>query len=398
MFFLYEQIQEYLKGDVSNNLLKSISHDIQVPEYLAGCKALGLISYFITTPLWVMIEDKDIHILDSARYYEEITQFIDQCVNDTEDFIAGRSMLSFAHFVEDEIYRFLVKAWEHDDIVVTILKSVLPAISSVMKTLFKDFLNGGAWRDSSETVRAKTQSVPKNNKFSESVFGHVDRILREKPNTTTIAKEAIVMFSHNKTLNWLEGHCSKDALLSAARKDVKNIRKEFKRRQTIIEEKRKAMVAEKLREAEEREKRKVQRLENYTAKMIEWGLWQTEEQIDQHIAELSNKKSKLEALKAQFHFRKEVLQQRPKDASLKNVYTFSETVNGKRVELGIDELVTKLKLLIRHAYTLPQNDDDGNPILVAKKIKMKFMCDEGEKWEKGYVISKVKSTCCLKIT
>jgi hypothetical protein len=86
--------------------LRSIKFDMEVPDYLAGCKALGLLSYFITTPLWCLVEDKNVRIMDSAKYYREIVNFIDDCVENTETFIEGGLMLSFSHFTEDVISQF----------------------------------------------------------------------------------------------------------------------------------------------------------------------------------------------------------------------------------------------------------------------------------------------------
>ena len=80
------------------------------------------------------------------------------------------------------------------------------------------------------------------NKFSETVtvFGYVDRILREKPNISLISQEAYVMFCYNKTLEWLQGMTEneKNKLLSEARKHVSKLRCLFQHRRSEIEEKR----------------------------------------------------------------------------------------------------------------------------------------------------------------
>lgn len=63
VFFLKGKISEFLAGNQSNSLLKSVWHDINVPEYLAGVKALGL----ITRPMWSLIEDGNVHVLDMNK-------------------------------------------------------------------------------------------------------------------------------------------------------------------------------------------------------------------------------------------------------------------------------------------------------------------------------------------
>lgn len=72
--------------------------------------------------------------------------------------------------------------------------------------------------------------VPKSSVFAESVFGRLDQMLKQKPNTTTLAAEAYIMFSQNKTMNWLEkkGEGEREKLLKEARKESNAIRERFK--------------------------------------------------------------------------------------------------------------------------------------------------------------------------
>ena len=103
-----DKVTEYLMGDDSNRLLKSVQHDMNVPEYLAGQKALGLVSYLITAPLWCFIEDISVHIMDSSAYYSEIITFTTKSVENAQDFIEGKILLSFcnrARLFSDEIYK-----------------------------------------------------------------------------------------------------------------------------------------------------------------------------------------------------------------------------------------------------------------------------------------------------
>ena len=62
----------YLEGNNTNALLKAVLEDLKTPKFVAGFKALGLISCLITTPLWSMIEDKTINIVDMNGKYTEL--------------------------------------------------------------------------------------------------------------------------------------------------------------------------------------------------------------------------------------------------------------------------------------------------------------------------------------
>lgn len=56
--------------------MRAVAHDISVPEYVAGAKALGLISRHITGPLWSLLENKSIHILEMNENYFQLVNFV----------------------------------------------------------------------------------------------------------------------------------------------------------------------------------------------------------------------------------------------------------------------------------------------------------------------------------
>ena len=53
----------------------------------------------------------------------------------------------------------------------------------------------------------------------ERDFAILDHLMSEKPNTTYIALELVILYSHNKTSEWLDAKTSeeKERLLQAAR-------------------------------------------------------------------------------------------------------------------------------------------------------------------------------------
>jgi hypothetical protein len=87
-------------------------------------------------------------------------------------------------------------------------------------------------------------ATPNHNKFSETLFEVLDKILREKPNVSLIAAESYIMFCHNRTLEWIDSKTVKEReeLLSSARKDVKRMRKKFVERTKEIDEERKVRL------------------------------------------------------------------------------------------------------------------------------------------------------------
>ena len=66
LYYIAELVKRFFieVWQTPNQLLRAVLADIQVPEYVAGCKALGLINKIKTGPLWRVLECSDVSILD----------------------------------------------------------------------------------------------------------------------------------------------------------------------------------------------------------------------------------------------------------------------------------------------------------------------------------------------
>ena len=90
LYFLKDQMTEFFeKFGASNKLLKCVQADLEEPLYLAGCRALGLISKVITTPLWRCLEDKSVHILELPDIYGKIQVALQRGTEHPEEFMDG---------------------------------------------------------------------------------------------------------------------------------------------------------------------------------------------------------------------------------------------------------------------------------------------------------------------
>lgn len=393
-FFLAEDIIKYLESGADNRLLKAVLYDMKVPHYLAGCKALGLISYLITMPLWSSIEDTSIHLLDIGQRYQEIIDFLIMASNRTEEFMKGDLTLSFTsqHSLEnDKIYLYLTQPWDYDNKVQVILEVMLPSLARLLQRIFADHLEGGKWTDATEEERQRLTGLPKHNKFSESVFAHLDRIVREKPSITTITSEACIMFAQNKTMDWLAAKtpAEKSRIFFSASKSFKEVKKRYQQRQHDIQLAKRAAVQAKLAHAEELERKRVQKHEDYTLAIMYWGLWQSPKQVDEYIASMTKKGEILKVLKAQLNFRQHVLKQKAEKKE-DSLYAFLK--GGK--PFTAEQLTSNLKTLISESLqdqTGRSTEEDSNvPLLVGKRVKHLCSTDGKEEWWHGKVISQVR--------
>lgn len=218
----------------------------------------------------------------------------------------------------------------------------------------------------------------------------MDRLLREKPNTSQIAVEANMMFIHNKTIKWLDQKSQKERekIVSEARADVKSLRKKFKQRHVETESKRREILHEKFEKAERTEHAKIQRKEELTNDIQIWSLWQTDQEVDSALSRIPKKTEKRTALTCQLRFRQKVLRQATKD---KAVYRLSKKIGNKTSVLSVEELTTNVKSLVKRAYDeVVQSSDSEDQLIIGQKISHAFAEENGAKtWCTGQVISQV---------
>ena len=80
-----------------------------------------------------------------------------------------------------------------------ILQTLFHAFSALVARLVDDHLPGGKHDEPTPQLEVQTASVPKTNVISERDFAKLDRLFCEKPNTSSLLLEAMVLFSNNRT-------------------------------------------------------------------------------------------------------------------------------------------------------------------------------------------------------
>ena len=166
----------------------------------------------------------------------------------------------------------LLETWQHDHKVEAILQVCLPAMAKLCKSLFADYLPTSKFGNSSHSASETVNNMPKHNKFSETISGVQDQLLRAKPNVSTLAAEAYIMFSHNKTLAWLENkdQSSQAEPIQSSVRGIKAVRKAFKERSQAIETAHHHVRAQEwVAKADEHKQRCSRRKEAYTADIIQ---------------------------------------------------------------------------------------------------------------------------------
>ena len=393
LYYISDQVVKFFNEvwQTPNQLLKAVRSDITVPELVAGCRALDLINKIITGPLWRVLESDNVTILEMNTYFDVLITKLDEWAQDASRLLQGDAEL-YADYppIKDEIWYRLIASTDHDATAQELLEILCKAFSALLSRLVQDHLPGGAHCSPSVELINETKSVSKTNVVSERDFGKLDRLLREKPNATTLSLEAMILFSNNKTMNWLTSKSPEEVqhLLQAARKVAPEFRRLFKQRKQIILDARIRALHEKQHALEAARIKQLRRKENLTKDIIQYGLWQSKEDIAEGVAKERSKAAKLRALKTQLNFRKQVLDQR--SYRHKELFLFSKGGRQYIVKELMDNLA---KLINEEEEAVSGLADEGRESLVGKTIKHRWRDESGvEQWYLGNVLSKVAGT------
>lgn len=396
IYYLHEQIANFLNlWGTPNRLLQAVLEDVSNTVNIAGCKALGLIDKFITGPFWRFLES-DVHVLDIPVQYTKLKKFFDSTTESNVGlFMTGEHIPFDSALVnKDCLWESLTSPSRHDAICGSMLLSLFKTFGLLLERVLDDLQPvTEAEAEQMERVRAETATIPTTNSVSERDFAKFDRLIREKPHASTLALEAHILFTNNKTSKWfhLKSTAEREKLMEEARKNAAHYRKAYQRRLLAIGEEHKRQQEEKVQKRQAAEQKLLAAKEKLTAEIISYGLWQSVEQVDSGLHSITSETQKRAALKVQLRFRKVVLQQEAEDG----LYRYSSKEKG---QYNSSKLRENLIVLLNKAIdtdllaTGPgaRVENSSSLSLTGKRIKHRFEVEGGKKkFFHGNVISQV---------
>lgn len=220
IFYLKSHMIDYLVN--SHRLLQFVLRDLKSPFIIAGCKALGIVDKLITGPFWRHLQTSSVSVLGMSDTYTKMRDSFQMWSEDAQPVVENEALLfpDTTNF-RDDVMDCLFASKEYDDLVQEILQLLFKSFTLTIERMLIDHLPGGEFHGVEDsTLIAETLSVPKTNIAPERDFGILDRMLSQKPNATFIALESMILFSQNKTSDWLREKSpeERDRLLQASRK------------------------------------------------------------------------------------------------------------------------------------------------------------------------------------
>ena len=395
VYFLRDHMLQYLTTSHGslNLLLQAVLADLKVPQYLAGCRALGIIDKLITGPLWRHLQLASTSILTMSEVYTSMKEKFEEWGDNAQTIVEGFANFLPQHETNDDVYKCLFMEAENDVMVQELLQIIFKSFAATVQRLLLDHLPGGIYHSvAGSNIVEETTSVPTTNVNPERDFAVLDRLMSEKPNATHIALESLILFSHNKTSRWLQekSQDEREKLLKAARTLSPPQRSKFLKRREEIRVKRQEAVRQKEKEYLRKREKDIKMKEALTKKIQVVGLWTTKMEIDKGLRQLKSAKAKCDALKLQINFRKKVLEQFHHFHDDKSVFLFSH--QGK--QHSYSQLSSNLlKLLPAEQQSLSNDSFFRNPeLLVNKRIDHLFESDQGLQWFRGTVLEYIQDS------
>lgn len=113
----------------------------------------------------------------------------------------------------------------------------------------------------------------------------LDALTRFRRAATTLCNESYIMFSLNKTGEWIQTlpEGDKEKLLDTSRKEGKELRQKCITRIREIKQRTREVLKKNRAEIERKECAKYEQREQLTHEMLYYGLWQSVEIVDQSL-------------------------------------------------------------------------------------------------------------------
>ena len=161
-------------------MLKAVYSDIQVPELVAGCCALGHINKVITGRLWRVLESADVTILEINEYFNTLMTKLDIWSQDAGVLLQGNVELESDYLPrKDETGHHLITPTEYDATTQEMLEILCHAFFCTALSISSDHLPGRAYYNSTVRNSNETKSVSKTNSVSQRHFGKLDHLCRK---------------------------------------------------------------------------------------------------------------------------------------------------------------------------------------------------------------------------
>lgn len=335
-----------------NNLLLAVEEDTNEKIFVAELRALGLFYISAIKPLWNIIKSASNIFATNAPLHQFQLKLL-EWKDDASSLLTGDS--PFQTDTSDEVAQKLLTPCdaESESMTIQALELISCAVLLILQRQCKDQLPGGKYWDPSPEMEGAYKNVPSTNMIGERDFAQLDLLIRKKPSARITTLETIIMWTNNKTPEWLDSLTQeqRSQYMTAARQCSDDVLAKYVERKKKIKEKKWENLQKSHQKKKELEEKKMKSTATLVNEVVELGgVWTTEHQILDKVSALEKSKTDEQMRRiiyTQLCFMQKVLKcQGPKEL-------FQLTHQGK--PYSKQEMTTHLVNVVAH------NNLDTNP-------------------------------------
>ena len=370
-----------------NELFRAVLNDLRQQGYITCCRALGLVSKYVTGP-WQRLAESGLNILEMNKYYEDGLHNLEQWATDPTPIIRGQAQAIFGgvDIKQDDVYRALIAPSDTDEDTKIVLQKIFMGFKDVYLRQLADQLPGGEHFHPSPDLIQQAASCESTNISGERIFGQLDFQLKRAPNLKVDFAESKIMYSANETAVWLDEKSSSehDSLISAARKSARQSMMVSHSRYSAVLSEKSSLLKQKQEEKAKKEEKQRENKENILVEINQYGgLWSSEERMKTELEKQPNDHHRIMAVKNQLRVRKIILQQKAN----KDLLAFSCNKKAYSLVQLKENLVKLMKSGSHDNDTSEMSKVLKEPkLLEFKYIRHLWEPNPGqEKWYDGYI-------------
>ena len=161
------------------------------------------ISKIFCGPLWRIVQDESVSFFKMNEYWQVLVEKFEEFSNDPTALLRGEPIFNTESIInKDPVYKSLFdKHNDLDDITKIILIAISKQICPMLKRQLSDQLPGVKFYIPSEELKMQCSPVPKTKRISEADFSALDRLERNAPKKSTVAKTGIINYTLYKQQN-----------------------------------------------------------------------------------------------------------------------------------------------------------------------------------------------------
>ena len=216
---------------------QSVLADCQCPNITSLTRALGIVYYKITGPLWEMLRG-GVQYLDQYKYIQEMLRKFRLWANDASLLLSKDEQGIFEEFgvPKDDIF---AKLFDNVDLQCkSVLENMMHSFIEVTERQLVDFLTDGKYgKEPSDELREKMKHSKLTNLLSENEFGDLDFSYYKRRNASLFYHSGVQMVKRNKTLSvWLSAKSPsvQTGLLKMARAKSNELRSKHRNKEIAI--------------------------------------------------------------------------------------------------------------------------------------------------------------------